>query len=658
MGQRIVPLTLAGFVLALTAGAYAADAPPPSAPPVVTKKLVKPSADELRAKAKGGDAIAAQRLAQWYRSSEGGLDLEAFIYWTRQAADAGYAVAQYDLVNAYRDGDGVDANPDEAARWLGLAIPGLLAAAKRGDPDSLYALGIAVGSGDSGPKDVTEAARLIRRAAERGDAEVQYLVGICFYAGDPVKVNYAEAARWLTAAADRGHLEALNLLAHLHFHGRGVPKNASEAIRLYRRAAEQGHAESQEWLGDLYRFGLEVEQNFAEAVRWHRLAAEQGNLHSQWTLGEMYRRGGRTASHLAESERWYRVAVESYARLAEHGDPDAQCKFGDALLGGLGVFKDTTKAVHWFQRSAEQGYVTAQYRLGCLFADGLGVPRSDVLAFAWLTLARAGGWTVGDCESRLKHLEATMLRAEVVEAQRIAAVFVPKNERPLLGESRRASREGDNAAPKPRGSGSGFAIAAEGYVITSQHVVASASRVEVVTRSGTYKATVVKSDQSNDVAVLKVEARLPALAIVPSKSARLGATVGTVGFPNTTLQGFSPKLSKGEIASLAGPGDDPRYFQISVAVQPGNSGGPLFDERGNVVGIVAAKLREEAARATSGSAPENVNYAIKSSFLLAFLESIPGLGDSLPAAVGGDAVPQFEDVVKTVEESCVLILVY
>ena len=82
--------------------------------------------------------------------------------------------------------------------------------------------------------------------------------------------------------------------------------------------------------------------------------------------------------------------------------------------------------------------------------------------------------------------------------------------------------------------------------------------------------------------------------------------MATVGFPDTGLQGFAPKLAKGEIASLSGAADDARYFQISVPVQPGNSGGALVDERGNVVGIVSAKLDASAALAASGSLPENV----------------------------------------------------
>jgi len=66
-------------------------------------------------------------------------------------------------------------------------------------------------------------------------------------------------------------------------------------------------------------------------------------------------------------------------------------------------------------------------------------------------------------------------------------------------------------------------------------------------------------------------------------------------FPDIGLQGFAPKLAKGEIASLSGAGDDPRYFQISAPVQPGNSGGALVDELGNVIGIVSAKLDASAA---------------------------------------------------------------
>ena len=77
-------------------------------------------------------------------------------------------------------------------------------------------------------------------------------------------------------------------------------------------------------------------------------------------------------------------------------------------------------------------------------------------------------------------------------------------------------------------------------------------------------------DAANDLALLKAEGRFAALPVVASRAMRLGSTVATVGFPNVGLQGFAPKLARGEIAALSGAQDDARYFQISVPVQPGS----------------------------------------------------------------------------------------
>ena len=166
----------------------------------------------------------------------------------------------------------------------------------------------------------------------------------------------------------------------------------------------------------------------------------------------------------------------------------------------------------------------------------------------------------------------------------------------------------------------------------------------------------VKVDAANDLALLKAEGQFAALPVAVSRGVKLGGTVATVGFPNIGLQGFAPKLAKGEIAALSGAQDDARYFQISVPVQPGNSGGALVDERGNVVGVVSAKLSVRAALAAGGALPENVNYAVKSSYLLSFLESVPDVASKLKEAQTKEK--KFEDVVKEAEQAAVLVLVY
>jgi S1-C subfamily serine protease len=261
----------------------------------------------------------------------------------------------------------------------------------------------------------------------------------------------------------------------------------------------------------------------------------------------------------------------------------------------------------------------------------------------WLNLAAAQGNT--EAAEERKTLGSGMAREQIAEAQRLSRAFVPRKQ----GEPPPAD------AP-PRSSGTGFFITEDGYLITSHHVVYGASRLRVISPAGTKDARLLLSDAANDIALLKVDASYAALAIRPSRGVRMGDSVATVGFPNPGLQGFAPKFSKGEVSALTGVKDDPRVFQISVPLQPGNSGGALADSSGNVIGIIRSKLGLRAAVTTSGALPENVNYALKSSFLLAFLESVPGLVDRLkPPATAPKPVQQ---VAAELEKATVLVLAY
>lgn len=204
-------------------------------------------------------------------------------------------------------------------------------------------------------------------------------------------------------------------------------------------------------------------------------------------------------------------------------------------------------------------------------------------------------------------------------------------------------------------SGTGFFITEDGYLITNEHVAGMGANVRIRTAAGTLVAKVLRVDKLNDLALLKVEGRFPALAIGESRNVKLGATVATVGFPNPDLQGFSPKLAKGEIGGLAGVRDDARHFQVSAPIQPGNSGGALVDERGNVIGVVVATLNQKAAIATSGSLAQNVNYAVKGRLLLPLLEAVPDAVAKLKGATTRDR--KFEDVVGDLERATVLVIV-
>lgn len=200
-------------------------------------------------------------------------------------------------------------------------------------------------------------------------------------------------------------------------------------------------------------------------------------------------------------------------------------------------------------------------------------------------------------------------------------------------------------------NGSGFFVTNDGYLVTNFHVVKDAKKVKVKNNSGIYSAVVVHVDQDNDLALLKVSGRFAPL-LISTNDAQLGEAVFTIGFPNIVLQGTEPKYTDGKISSLAGVRDDPKDYQVSVPVQPGNSGGPLVDMRGSVVGVVVAKLNDIAALSSSGDLPQNVNYAIKGKYLNDFLRQFPEIKlNSTKQTSSGD-------IIQAAQRSVAIVLVY
>ncbi len=192
-------------------------------------------------------------------------------------------------------------------------------------------------------------------------------------------------------------------------------------------------------------------------------------------------------------------------------------------------------------------------------------------------------------------------------------------------------------------SGTGFFITKDGYMIFNHHVVAGAVLVKVLRKGELLEARVIRTDPANDLALLKVQVSsdVTPLPLGSSRSVRLGDPVITVGFPRPGIQGQEPKLTKGDISSLSGVRDTPHEFQISNPIQPGNSGGALVDQSGNVVGVVVATLR----------GGQNVNYAIKSAYLKAMLENAAELPDTSLLAPSPSPRTDREVIDQTVEAS-------
>jgi S1-C subfamily serine protease len=176
------------------------------------------------------------------------------------------------------------------------------------------------------------------------------------------------------------------------------------------------------------------------------------------------------------------------------------------------------------------------------------------------------------------------------------------------------ARSNEKPVPPGRYGGSGFLVSANGYVVTSHHVVVGADSVYIENPFfGPLKTTVVLSDNTNDVAILRIEdpsfhAPRQLSYVISTAEASLGEEVFTLGFPREDIV-----FGEGSISALTGFRQNPNAYQVSVPVNPGNSGGPLFNERGDLVGIISGIQTE-----TTGAA-----FAIKSSVLLNVIENLP-----------------------------------
>lgn len=473
-------------------------------------------------------------------------------------------------------------------------------------------------------------------------------LGTMYYLGDKVPKDYAEAAMYFRLAAEQGHNGAQFVLGEFYFNGRGVEQNYAEALKWWSASANQGNVWAQYNLGVMYETGQGVTQNLTEAARWYRSAAEQGKAEAQHNLGLIFSNGRGVEQNLTEAAKWFGMA-------AEQGIAKSQYELGLLYLGGEGVPQFFQGAFKLFQKASEQGHAGAQANLGTMLAWGMGVPKDPITGYAWLNLSASQGNIVAS--SVLVEESKKLTPLQLAEAQKLSVQLQQQILQRSTGvvQSDLPPQTFESSDRQLKGSGSGFIITKDGYVMTCQHVIDGAQSVEVALDGNIYPGKIIREDKYNDLALLKISGTFPPLAFSLKRSAQMGQDVFTIGYPNPTIQGFSAKLTKGTVASLSGFQDDLRLYQISVPVQPGNSGGPLLDVNGNIMGIIVAILDAKSAFDITGSLPQNVNYAVKGAYAQALLDTLPEVSKKIPPPFQEQSLT---DVAARVNKSVVMILTY
>lgn len=312
----------------------------------------------------------------------------------------------------------------------------------------------------------------------------------------------------------------------------------------------------------------------------------------------------------------------------------------------------------------------------------IGIKKYNEIFKAIILESEIEEWKAGEVKaefepSSMKGLYSTKwfsgdkLRIETFSHLKTPSILEVEFKDPQSGEKRKdkfikmyppinASSSKEPASGGMKGSGSGIVISANGIIATNAHVIEGASRlaVNLSTDLGTveYPAKLLLKDEANDVALLKIISEdfkgfnpLPYNVVHRSE---IGEDVFTIGFPMNKVMGENYKVTDGIISSNTGIKDDVRYIQTTTPIQPGNSGGPLFNKDGNVIGLTTSRLNENAV----GTSVQNVNFAIKAVYLTNLYDMLPDKGDiSSGSSLKGMSL---SEQVKVLKNYVCLIKVY
>lgn len=463
------------------------------------------------------------------------------------------------------------------------------------------------------------------------------------FAGSEQSDTFA-ALREVRTLAEQGQAKAQTALGVMYEYGLRTSESYAQAARWYRRAAEQGYARGQYHLGVMYANGRGVPEDDHQAVFWYRKAADQGDVHAQTALGVMYAEGLGVREDDRQAVFWYR-------RAAERGDADAQAMLGIAYFLGQGVPEDYVRGYAWLNLGASRVEAAKQARDRVRqFLDSTQIAEAHKLGRQLDTriasrnqpapaslhgnpvrLGKASSVTVRQVQVYLAMLGYGPDRTDGLPSERTTAAvrwFQQELGVTLTGEIseellvllRAMATASPREPAEAESSGSGFRVGRNGDIVTNQHVVDGCTRVTVNSGGRSHDASVQAVEPSDDLALLTASPDLgEAATFSESPRASLGEAVMVAGYPLQGVLATEFNVTTGNVSALAGP-DDAKRLQLTAPVQLGNSGGPVLDHSGNVVGMVVGKLNAVGAAKLTGDIPQNVNFAVKGAVVRGFLD--------------------------------------
>lgn len=508
----------------------------------------------------------------------------------------------------------------QATSYLNMPIEVVTKMAEAGDSEAQFQLGIRFRNGEQGvATDASRALAWFKKAAEAGHARAYVFLGWTYQQGIGVPVDILKAIQWFEKAAARNEDTASWELGMIYMGGVVVPKDVTQAIAWFEKeAAIKGswfQRSALQALGEIYQFGEGVPKDEFRAVEWYTKAADLADAEAHLRLWNLYDRGAKDVRDASKA----RSSLEKAANLENE---KAQYFLGMMYLVGSVVPKDDSKAATLLEKSAAAGFAPAQMEFASMLASGQGVTKDMVLSYAWANLAAAvGDKQASKYRDRLERHLPTLAKAE---GQRLSSNW-KKGE--VLKRENAPSTANDGAKKTSgeltkQGTGTAFFVSKSGLAVTNNHVVnTGCTEVRMAGREGIVKVNT--TDPVNDLALLQVPGAVDAAAAINSDPAKLrqGDDIVVFGFPLNAVLSSGGNLTPGIVSAVTGLGNNSNQIQITAPIQPGSSGSPVLNRKGEVVAVVSMKLSDSKMAKATGSVGQNVNFAVSGQTLKSFLDA-------------------------------------